>query len=252
MPKTSKNAVAVDSPRPPRSVCHFCDNRRTFQREENEIGWIKPFLFSGLSLLSLQEGHAAAPEASLRFPHLGAFCLFHAKPSEDIGANGDNYNSYENRSFVKARLSDWDCAIDDALMSISIQPSLLTPSSHWIPVKHAALHGAQCYDEAIGAFQTMLFKFENVPAPQTQKLRQQYISQSGAEIFIQEIIKAQLDDAPHRLLNTYTGRLCDQEAQIDSFITSTEYKELLSLILILVHENLQMEYIEDVGSDCTT
>ncbi|KIK37020.1 hypothetical protein CY34DRAFT_479952 [Suillus luteus UH-Slu-Lm8-n1] len=80
-----------------------------------------------------------------------------------------------------------------------------------------------------------------------RKLRQQYVSQSDAEIFIQEIIKAQLDDAPHRLLNTYTRRLCDREVQIDSFKTSTEYKELLSSIL--VHEDLR---IKDVGSDCTT
>jgi hypothetical protein len=76
------------------------------------------------------------------------------------------------------------------------------------------------------------------------ELRQQYIDQPKAERAIQEIIKAQFDDAPHRLLNTYTGRLCDREVQIDSFKMSTEYKELLSSIL--VHVDLRMERIKDV------
>ncbi|KIK38026.1 hypothetical protein CY34DRAFT_415597 [Suillus luteus UH-Slu-Lm8-n1] len=133
---------------------------------------------------------------------------------------------------------------DDALLGAQTVIKL-TPSSHiGYQLEYAALHGAQRYDEAIDAFQTMLFKFENTPDTQTQKLRQQYVSQSEAERSIQEIIKAQLDDAPHRLLNTYSGRLCDREVQIDSFKTSTEYKELLSSTL--VHEDLRMERIKDV------
>ncbi|KAG1780730.1 hypothetical protein EV702DRAFT_1266589 [Suillus placidus] len=81
----------------------------------------------------------------------------------------------------------------------------------------------------------MLSKLENAPDTQTRKLRQQYINPSEAERAIQESIKAQLDDAPHRLLNTFTGRLCDGEAQINAFKTSTEYKELLSSSLRIQH-----------------
>ncbi|KAG1722318.1 hypothetical protein EDD22DRAFT_504313 [Suillus occidentalis] len=45
----------------------------------------------------------------------------------------------------------------------------LTPSSHiGYQLEHAALQGAQRYGEVIYAFQTMLFKFENAPDPQTQ------------------------------------------------------------------------------------
>ncbi|KAG1780725.1 hypothetical protein EV702DRAFT_1000373 [Suillus placidus] len=90
----------------------------------------------------------------------------------------------------------------------------------------------------------MLSKLENAPDTQTRKLRQQYINPSEAERAIQESIKAQLDDAPHRLLNTFTGRLCDGEAQINAFKTSTEYKELLSSSL--VHADLRMERIQHV------
>jgi hypothetical protein len=35
--------------------------------------------------------------------------------TQDISADSNDYNSYANRSFVKARNSDWDCALEDAL-----------------------------------------------------------------------------------------------------------------------------------------
>lgn len=45
--------------------------------------------------------------------------------SQAINADaGVNYISYANRSFLMAQKSDWDRALEDALMSLSIQPSL--------------------------------------------------------------------------------------------------------------------------------
>ncbi|KAG2339145.1 hypothetical protein BDR05DRAFT_968226, partial [Suillus weaverae] len=144
---------------------------------------------------------------------------------------------FANRSKARSGKMLWDDALLDAQTVIK-----LTPSSHiGYQLQHAALHGAQRYDEAIDAFQTMLSKFENAPDTQTRKLGQQYVN---AERAIQETIKAQLDDAPHRLLNTFTGRLCNREVQIAAFKTSTEYKELLSSSL--VHVDLRMELIKDV------
>jgi hypothetical protein len=35
--------------------------------------------------------------------------------TQEIDADGNNYNSYANRSFVAARKSDWDDALQDAL-----------------------------------------------------------------------------------------------------------------------------------------
>ncbi|KAG1748038.1 hypothetical protein EDB19DRAFT_236797 [Suillus lakei] len=49
------------------------------------------------------------------------------------------------------------------------------------------------------------------------------------ECIIREVIDAQLDDTPLRLLNTFTGRLCDREAQLSTFRESLEYEQLLSL-----------------------
>ncbi|KAG2077519.1 hypothetical protein BDR04DRAFT_1148250 [Suillus decipiens] len=46
--------------------------------------------------------------------------------TQDIGADGNDYNSFANRLFIKAR----DYALDDALKSISIQPSLMGCITH--------------------------------------------------------------------------------------------------------------------------
>ncbi|KAG2348214.1 hypothetical protein BDR05DRAFT_506179 [Suillus weaverae] len=44
--------------------------------------------------------------------------------THEIDTDTNNYASYANRSFVMARKNDWDRALDDAIKSISIQPSL--------------------------------------------------------------------------------------------------------------------------------
>jgi hypothetical protein len=58
---------------------------------------------------------------------------------------------------------------------------------------------------------------------------------------IQKAIYAHLENAPLRLLNTFTGCLCDRQAQINTFKASTEYKELLSSSM--KHPHLQTEPI---------
>jgi hypothetical protein len=35
--------------------------------------------------------------------------------TQQVNTNSNDYNSFANRSFVKARNSNWDCALDDAL-----------------------------------------------------------------------------------------------------------------------------------------
>ncbi|KAG2141379.1 uncharacterized protein EDB93DRAFT_630557 [Suillus bovinus] len=45
--------------------------------------------------------------------------------THDINTNRNNHTSYAHRSFVMARKHDWDHAVQDAIMSISIQPSLI-------------------------------------------------------------------------------------------------------------------------------
>ncbi|KAG0695826.1 hypothetical protein DFH29DRAFT_1005099 [Suillus ampliporus] len=147
---------------------------------------------------------------------------------------------FANRCKAKLGKILWDDALLDAQKVIKLTPL----SYHGYQLKHAALHGAKHYDEAIEAFQIMLSKLENTPDTQIQKLRRQYVSRPEAEFAIEETIKTQFDNAPHRLLNTFTGRLCDREAQINAFRTSTEYKELLSSTV--THADLQTSCIQDV------
>jgi hypothetical protein len=54
----------------------------------------------------------------------------------------------------------------------------LNPSGYLgYQLKHEALHGAHCYDEAIEAFQIMLLKLDEAPDPQIQsKLRIIHVS----------------------------------------------------------------------------
>ncbi|KAG2363571.1 hypothetical protein BDR07DRAFT_1403970 [Suillus spraguei] len=148
---------------------------------------------------------------------------------------------FANRSKARSGKMLWDDALIDVEKVIELNPS----SYIGYQLKHAVLHGAHRYDEAIEVFKSMLFKLENASHTQTQNLRQQYINPSEVDVAVQGTIKAQLDDAPHRLLNTFTGRLCDREVQISTFKTSKEYKELSSSSL-LVHADLRKERIKDV------
>ncbi|KAG2046113.1 WD40 repeat-like protein [Suillus hirtellus] len=67
--------------------------------------------------------------------------------TQDIAADGTDYKSHANRSFVKARNSDWDNALDDALKSISIKPSLMGCIS-----KGIAHCGKNQFQDAMKAF----------------------------------------------------------------------------------------------------
>ncbi|KAG1768783.1 hypothetical protein EDD22DRAFT_967192 [Suillus occidentalis] len=147
---------------------------------------------------------------------------------------------FANRSKASAGKMLWDDALLDAEKVIELDSS----SYLGYQLKHAALHGAHRYDEAIEAFNIMLSKLENTPDTETTNLRQQYVSPCEVDGAIEASIKAQLDNAPHRLFDTSTGRLCNREAQINAFKMSAEYKELLSSTM--KHGDLRMERIQDV------
>ncbi|KAG2360508.1 hypothetical protein BDR07DRAFT_1412301 [Suillus spraguei] len=147
---------------------------------------------------------------------------------------------FGNRSKAKLGKMLWEDALLDARKVIE-----LDPSSHvGYQLIHAALRGAQRYDEAIHAFTIMLSKLDDAPEAQIRDLRQQYIRPSQAGDAIQKVVWNELEYAPIRLLNTSAGLLCDRAAQINTFETSAEYKELLSFTT--KHSDLQTERIKDV------
>ncbi|KAG1787483.1 uncharacterized protein HD556DRAFT_1448676 [Suillus plorans] len=133
---------------------------------------------------------------------------------------------------------------EDALLDAK-KVTELNPLSHvGYQLTHAALRGAQRYDEAIEAFTAMLSKLDDAPEPHIRDLRQLYVCPSEVEDAIQRAVWIELEYAPLRLLNTSTGLLCDRAAQLNFFKISPEYKDLLSFIT--KREDLQMERIKEV------
>ncbi|KAG1771776.1 heterokaryon incompatibility protein-domain-containing protein [Suillus occidentalis] len=129
-------------------------------------------------------------------------------------------------------------ALADADTVIKLSPS----SRNGSELKHAALHGAQHSDKkAKETFENMLSKLKltNAPDPQMRALRQQY---AEAEHAIQGVIDAHMEKAPLRLLNVFTGHLCNQGAQRHDFMESKEYSELL--YSSMMHTPLQMKPIK--------
>jgi hypothetical protein len=75
-------------------------------------------------------------------------------------------------------------------------------------------------------------------------LRQQYVCPSAVDDAIQKAVWIELEYAPLRLLNTFTGILCDRTAQINAFKMSAEYVELI--LFRTKDSNLRTERIKDV------
>ncbi|KAJ8594795.1 hypothetical protein M405DRAFT_440618, partial [Rhizopogon salebrosus TDB-379] len=139
----------------------------------------------------------------------------------------------------KAKLEKMLCeeALLDAQKVIELNPS----SSLGYQLKNATLYGLQRYDEADEAFQIMLSKLDKTLVTQAQEPLHRHVSLSDAERAVRKVVRAQLENTPPRLLNTATGCLCDREAQISAFKTTTEYMELLSSII--EHADLGIERV---------
>ncbi|KAG1787973.1 uncharacterized protein HD556DRAFT_1448301 [Suillus plorans] len=184
------------------------------------------------SALSLTSGDAAFAASD----YDRAIALYSAV----IELNSASDAVFANRSKAKLAKMLWEDALLDAQ-----KVTELNPSSHvGYQLTHAALRGAQRYDEAIKAFKIMLSKLDNSPEVQTQELLRQYVCPSEAEAAIQRAVWIELEYAPLRLLNTSTGLPCDRAAQINAFKMSAEYKELLSITT--KHSDLQMGRIKEM------
>ncbi|KAG2367094.1 hypothetical protein BDR07DRAFT_1394283 [Suillus spraguei] len=168
--------------------------------------------------LCLTSGDAALAASNLD----GAIDLYSAV----INLNCTSDVVFANRSKAKLGKMLWEDALQDAQKVIE-----LNPSSHvGYQLTYAALRDAQRFDEAIDAFTIMLSKLDDAPEAHIRDLRRQYVRPSQVEDAIQRAVWNELEYSPLRLLNTSTGMLCDRAAQISTFKTSAEYKELLSSV----------------------
>jgi hypothetical protein len=128
--------------------------------------------------------------------------------------------------------------------AITLDPS--SPCGY--EVKHAALHKAGDYDNAVDAFEVMLSKIVESPDPKVQRklylvtmtkmtclhystgLGDQYISPSSTRATIRKIVQRTIRHLPRVLINTTTGRLHDRAEQASTFEALPIFNELVSSV----------------------
>nr|AFB76151.1 hypothetical protein [Suillus grevillei] len=199
--------------------------------EHRDSFWCRLAFKQDCTVRCITKGDAAAAESNYEM----AIELYSAA----IALDSSCHSSFAHRSKAKLAQNLYVEALDDAEKVVEIDPS----SYIGYELKHTALQGAQRYGEAVQAFKTMLYKLDDSPDAEIRKLRQQYVSPVDVENAFRTAVHAHLENAPLRLINTSTGRLCDRQAQIHTFTTSNEYKELLYSSMTRAH--LQTRLIKE-------
>ncbi|KAI6040391.1 hypothetical protein EDC04DRAFT_2894125 [Pisolithus marmoratus] len=128
------------------------------------------------------------------------------------------------RSKARAAKGLWEEALQDANEAVKADPSC--PWSY--KAKHAVLHGAKQYDEAIDAFRSMLHVIEQSPDLAIRQLRNNYISPCETIAAIDDIVRENVKSYPLVVIDVNTGCLCDSTERERIFKADPSYKELVS------------------------
>ncbi|KAF8427612.1 hypothetical protein L210DRAFT_3565025 [Boletus edulis BED1] len=124
----------------------------------------------------------------------------------------------------------WELALNDANKVIE-----LDPSSPWgYERKHAALHEAGDYDNAVNAFEAMLSKMSQSTDPGIHKLHRHYINPTNTRMVIRRVVQHAICDSPRVLINTISGRLLDKSEQASSFESLPVFKQLISSMTTII------------------
>ncbi|KAF8415451.1 hypothetical protein L210DRAFT_2704643 [Boletus edulis BED1] len=124
----------------------------------------------------------------------------------------------------------WELALNDANKAIE-----LDPSSPWgYERKHAALHKAGDYENAVNAFEVMLSKMSQSTDPSIRKLNRYYINPTNTRTVIRRAVQQAIRDSPRVLINTISGRLLDKSEQASSFESLPVFKQLISSMTTIV------------------
>ncbi|KAG6380489.1 WD40-repeat-containing domain protein [Boletus reticuloceps] len=174
-------------------------------------------------------------------------CLVDAEASLTDAIPTSRYqgNHAPNRSLVrvlikrsKVYVADglWELALNDANKVIE-----LDPSSPWgYERKHAALHKAGDYENAVDAFETMLSKMSQSTHPGIRNLHRHYINPTNTRTVIRRAVQHAIRDSPRVLINTTSGRLLDKSEQVASFESLPVFKKLISsMTTILNHTRIE-------------
>ncbi|KAI6017080.1 hypothetical protein EDC04DRAFT_486331 [Pisolithus marmoratus] len=127
-------------------------------------------------------------------------------------------------SRVRAAKRLWEDALQYANDAVKVDPTY--PWGY--EAKHIALHGAQRYDEAIDAFNSMLHAIEQSHDSAIRQLRKNYISPSEAIAVIDPIARGVLKSGPLVVIDVTTGCLCDSHERMRIFKADPLFKELVS------------------------
>ncbi|KAF8125301.1 hypothetical protein EV363DRAFT_1351347 [Boletus edulis] len=124
----------------------------------------------------------------------------------------------------------WELALNDANKVIE-----LDPSSPWgYERKHAALHKAGDYENAVNAFEVMLSKMSQSTDPGIQKLHRYYINPTNTRMVIRRAVQQAIRDSPRVLINTTSGQLLDKSEQAASFESLPVFKKLISSMTTII------------------
>ncbi|KAF8139679.1 hypothetical protein EV363DRAFT_1310308 [Boletus edulis] len=105
----------------------------------------------------------------------------------------------------------------------------LDPSSPWgYERKHAALHRAGRYDDAIAMFETMLVRISQSSDQKIRERRREYVSPAQTKTAIRRAVQNVIRDSPRILIHTASGRLLDKSKQASWFESLPVFKELIS------------------------
>ncbi|KAF8554511.1 TPR-like protein [Imleria badia] len=115
-------------------------------------------------------------------------------------------------------IGSWNQAVDDAN-----------------EMKHAALHKAGDYDNAVVAFEAMLSKMAQSPDPNVQRQGDRYISTSSTRAEIRKHVQRITKQSPRVLINTATGRLHDRAEREYAFEALPIFNELISSMTMSIN-----------------
>ena len=134
----------------------------------------------------------------------------------------------------------------------------LDSSSPWgYERKHAALHSAGRYEDAIRTFEMMLSKISGSSDPEIRGefidvvpgfaylscvTERQYVTPAETKAAIRSAVQIVIHDSPRVLINTISGRLLDKSKQASLFESLPVFKELISSMTTHIdHDHIQRE-----------
>ncbi|KAI9567616.1 hypothetical protein HD554DRAFT_924007 [Boletus coccyginus] len=145
------------------------------------------------------------------------------------------------RSKARAQMGSWEDSLLDADAAIKLDLSSLNGHER----KHAALVGARRYTDAIDAHNDMLLMLEQSADLVTRELRKTYVTPSQTKAAIRSAVKGTQRDAPLVVINTKTGRLCDQRERMDAFEADPKFVELVASMTTKLDDSHIQEVVQE-------